>query len=260
MPRRAVLVRRTPLTESPSSIWTCRSASRRWRSAVTAWRIRATWRVSRTAGGSTISESSARRQLRATIATAVPTTTVTLAAIEVAVLVTTPCMLPMSLTRRDWTSPPRVRVKKPSDWRCRWANRSLRRRCMTRWPTEVESQVCTTPIAAVATATPSIAPTHEQQQAHVLLGERLVDDVAHQEGLGQADDRAARRSGRRRWTGCRGAVRRGARCARGRRGVRELPPVGGVGTAAAGAAGTGVVIHATSSSLGDSNSREVTSL
>ena len=57
---------------------------------------------------------------------------VTFAAIDVAVWVTTPCMLPMSLTRRDCTSPPRVRVKKSRDWRCRWANRSLRRRCMTR--------------------------------------------------------------------------------------------------------------------------------
>ncbi len=160
----SVLVSSTPLTERPSSIWTCRSARRRWRSPVTRWRIRATWRVSRTAGGSTTSESSARRQLRATMATAVPTTTVTLAAIEVAVWVTTPCMLPMSLTRRDCTSPPRVRVKKPSDWRWRWAKRSLRRRCMTRWPTAVESQVCTTPMTAVATATPSIAPTRSSRR------------------------------------------------------------------------------------------------
>ena len=102
------------------------------------------------------------------MATAVPITTVTLAAIDVAVWVTTPCMLPMSLTRRDCTSPPRVRVKKSRDWRCRWANRSLRRRCMTRWPTAVESQVCTTPMTAVATATPSMAPTQEQQEADVL--------------------------------------------------------------------------------------------
>ena len=66
------------------------------------------------------------------MATAVATTVVRLAAIDVAVDVTTVCMPPMSLVMRDCTSPVRVRVKKPSDWRCRWAKTSVRRRCMTR--------------------------------------------------------------------------------------------------------------------------------
>ena len=230
----------TPLTERPSSIWTCRSASRRWRWAVIAWRIRATCRVSSTAGGSTTRESSARRQLRATIATAVPTTTVTLAAIEVAVLVTTPCMLPMSLTRRDWTSPPRVRVKKPSDWRWRWAKRSLRRRCMTRWPTEVESQVCTTPIAAVDDRDAEHrGDAAARSRRTSWRGERLVDDVADEERLGQADGGADHDQGDDDGQGA--AVRREeARDAgQGDGVVRELPLVGGVGTAAAGAAGDG---------------------
>ena len=72
------------------------------------------------------------------MAMAVPTTVVTLDAIEVAVEVTTDCIPATSLVSRDWTSPPRVRVKKASDWRCRWPKTSVRRRCMTSWPTRVE--------------------------------------------------------------------------------------------------------------------------
>ena len=55
------------------------------------------------------------------MATALATTTVALDTIEVAVLVTIACMPPMSLAMRDCTSPVRVRVKKASDMRCRWA-------------------------------------------------------------------------------------------------------------------------------------------
>ena len=44
---------------------------------------------------------------------------VTLAAIDVAVEVTTDSIPPMSLVMRDWTSPARVRVKKAIDCRCR---------------------------------------------------------------------------------------------------------------------------------------------
>ena len=154
-----VRVSRAPLTDRLSSTWTCRSASARWRWEVIACRIRATWRVSHTAGGSTISESSASRQLRAAIATAVPTTTVRFDATDVAVEVTTPCMPLMSLVSRDCTSPPRVRVKKPIDWRCRCANRSVRSRCITCWPTAVDSQVWSTPRTAPTTATAIMPPT-----------------------------------------------------------------------------------------------------
>ena len=45
---------------------------------------------------------------------------VRLAAIDVAVEVTTPCIPPMSLVIRDCTSPVRVRVKNASESRCRW--------------------------------------------------------------------------------------------------------------------------------------------
>ena len=207
-----------------------------------------------------MSESSARRQLRATIATAVPTTTVRLAAIAVAVWVTTPCMLPMSLTRRDWTSPPRVRVKK-------------RERLALQVGEEVAAQAVHDALADRGRQPGLHDADHgardgdaehrahaQQQEAHVLLGERDVDDVADEEGLGQADGRAhddqADDDGQGAPVGCEEA----RDAPQGDGGVRELPPVGGVGTAAAGAAGTGVVIHATSSSLGESNSGEVTSL
>ena len=149
----SVLARRTPLTDSPSSIWWLRSA--RWRcwAAVTARRSSATLRVSHRAGGMTSSESSDRRHDSATIATAVATAVVRFAAIDVAVDVTTPCMPLTSLVRRDCTSPARVRVKKPSDWRCRWVKTAVRSSCMTRWPTWVDSHVCTTPSSWVTAAT-----------------------------------------------------------------------------------------------------------
>jgi hypothetical protein len=57
------------------------------------------------------------------MATAVATAVVRLAAIEVAVEVTTDSMPPMSLVMRDWTSPVRVRVKNATDCRCRWRRR-----------------------------------------------------------------------------------------------------------------------------------------
>ena len=160
-----VRVSSAPLTDSVSSIWTLRSASRRWRSAVILCRSRATRRVSQIAGGSTSSESSDSRHDSAAIATAVPTTTVTLEAIEVAVEVTTFCTPLMSLVSRDCTSPPRALVKKPTDWRCRRSNSPVRRSCITRWPTVVDSQVCTTPIIAVAAAMPTIAPTSHSSSA-----------------------------------------------------------------------------------------------
>ena len=94
-----------------------------------------------------------------------PTTTVTLEAIEVAVEVTTFCTPLMSLVSRDCTSPPRAWVKNPTDWRCRRSNSPVRRSCITRWPTVVDSQVCTTPIIAVAAATPTMAPTSHSSSA-----------------------------------------------------------------------------------------------
>lgn len=127
----SVLASCTPLIDRPSSTVTLRSASSRWRRAVTSRRSRATRRVSHTAGGRMSSETRDSRQESATMATTVATTVVRLAAIDVAVEVTTDCMPPMSLVIRDCTSPVRVRVKKFSDWRCRWVNTSVRRRCMT---------------------------------------------------------------------------------------------------------------------------------
>jgi hypothetical protein len=158
-PAPRVLPSSTPLTLSPSSTWACRSARWRWRCAVTVRRIRATLRVSTTAGGRTSNDSSDSRHDSATMATIVPTTVVALDARDVAVEVTTDCMPEMSWVSRDCTSPPRVRVKKPSDWRCRWLNTEVRRPCMTRCPTVVDSQVCTTPRTAVVAATASMPRT-----------------------------------------------------------------------------------------------------
>ena len=98
-------------------------------------------------------------QLSTAIAIAVPMTVVTLLAIDVAASVTTPCMPLMSLVRRLCSSPPRVRVKNPRGWRCRWENRSVRSVCMTRWPVRVASQVCTTPRSCVTIVTARMPPT-----------------------------------------------------------------------------------------------------
>jgi hypothetical protein len=98
---------------------TLRSASSACRRATISRRIRATVRVSSTAGGSTTSEMSASCQDSATMATAVAVTVVRLLAIDVAVEVTTDCMPPMSFWMRDCTSPVRVCVKNATDWRCR---------------------------------------------------------------------------------------------------------------------------------------------
>ena len=83
----------------------------------------------------TTSEMRESRHDKAAMATAVAIAVVKLAAIEVAVEVTTDSMPPMSLVMRDWTSPVRVRVKKAIDCRCRWAKTLVRSPCMTRWPT-----------------------------------------------------------------------------------------------------------------------------
>ena len=90
------------------------------------------------------------------MATAVATTVVRLVAMPVAVDVTTDCMPPISWVMRDWISPLRVRVKKPTDWRCKWEKTSVRRLCITRWPTLVAIQVCRTPNRAVTAATASM--------------------------------------------------------------------------------------------------------
>ena len=58
---------------------------------------------------------------------------------------------------------------------------------MTRWPTVVDSQVWTTPISAVAAATPTMAPTSQSSRRDVLPGERVVDEAADEERLGQPD-------------------------------------------------------------------------
>jgi len=88
----------------------------------------------------------------------------------------------------------------------------------------------------------------QHQEADVLARECHVDDVADEERLGQRDRRAQHDEGDDH--GQHGPVgREQARDAsQGHGGVRQLPQVCGVGTAAAGAAGGRAVIHATGSS------------
>ena len=99
-------------SEEMSAIAPCLVAviSRRWLPTVAA---------SSTKIGVSASENSASRQSSSSIATTVAITVVTFETIEVAVVVTTFCMPPMSLAMRDWISPVRVCVKNASDSRCR---------------------------------------------------------------------------------------------------------------------------------------------
>ena len=112
--------------------------------------------------GSRASETAARRQSSAIIATIVALTVVTFETIEVAVLVTTFCTPPMSLAIRDCTSPVRVRVKNASDRRWRWRKTAARRSCITRWPTWFERSVWSTPSAPVTIAITIIPPASSE--------------------------------------------------------------------------------------------------
>src|ERR1017187_8422377 len=89
------------------------------------------------AGGMTTSEMRLSRQDKTAMATEVATAVVRLAAMEVAVEVTTDSIPPMSLVMRDWISPVRGRAKNAIDCRCRWPNTLVRSPCMICWPTLV---------------------------------------------------------------------------------------------------------------------------
>src|SRR6185312_14822930 len=125
----------------------------------------------------TTSEISDSCQDSATMATAVATAVVRLAAMEVAVEVTTDSMPPMSLVMRDWTSPVRVRVKNAIDCRCRWLKTLVRRPCMTCWPTFVLIQVWITPKAEVTAATATMPPA-SQASSRTLWSGRAVSMTA----------------------------------------------------------------------------------
>ena len=99
------------------------------------------------------------------MATTVAMAVVKLAAMDVAVEVTTDSMPPMSLVMRDWTSPVRVRVKNAIDCRCRCAKTLVRSSCITRWPTLVLIQVWITPKAEVTAATATMPITSQAETA-----------------------------------------------------------------------------------------------
>ena len=120
------------------------------------------------------------------MATAVATVVVRFAAIEVAVVVTTDCMPPMSLVIRDCTSPVRVRVKKAMLWRCRCANTSVRSRCITRWPTEVLTQVWTTPRAEVTAATATMPAVSQISSGRSRSGNAVSITARSRNGLAMA--------------------------------------------------------------------------
>ena len=118
--RPIVLPSRMPETDSDSATSALMSAMRPCFLEVIRRRSLPTRRVSQTKNGSSARLKSARRQSSRSIAATVASTVVTLATIDVAVVVTTFCTPPMSLAMRDCTSPVRVRVKNASDRRCRW--------------------------------------------------------------------------------------------------------------------------------------------
>ena len=173
--------------ESDSSMATFISASSRWRRAVSSRRMEATLRVSSTAGGITSSEISDSCQDSATMAATVATAVVRFVAMLVAVEVTTACMPPMSLVMRDWISPLRVRVKNPTDWRCRWVKTSERSRCMTCWPMRVADPGLEDTEHGGGHGHGQHAGGQQDQQAQVVLGQGGVDDGTQQEGGGHRD-------------------------------------------------------------------------
>ena len=87
---------RIPDTDSDSSTSVDMSARRPWRTDWMRRRSLPTRRVSHTKNGSRISENTVRRQSRANIATTVAVTVATVETVEVAVLVTTSSIPPMS--------------------------------------------------------------------------------------------------------------------------------------------------------------------
>ncbi len=165
-----VLASLTPEADRPSSIWVLRSASAACCSPVTARLVRATCLVRSTAGGITMRVSRLSRQLNVAMAMAVAITVVRLEAIEVAVLLTTLLRPLTSLTIRLCTSPPRLRMKKPRDCRCRWVNTLVRSVCMTRWPRVAEIQVWRMPSTWVNTAMAIMAPTHHSSTGMSWVG------------------------------------------------------------------------------------------
>ena len=94
--RPIVLPSRIPDTDSDSSTSVDMSASRPWRTDWMRRRSLPTRRVSHTKNGSRTNEKSVSCQLRANIATTVAVTVATVDTVEVAVLVTTSSMPPMS--------------------------------------------------------------------------------------------------------------------------------------------------------------------
>ena len=125
------------------------------------------------------------------MATAVATAVVRLAAMEVAVEVTTDSMPPMSLVMRDWTSPVRVRVKKAIDCRCRWAKTLVRSPCMTCWPTLVLIQVWITPKAEVTAATAIMPATSQASSRRFLSGSAVSMTARSRNGEASAHEEEA---------------------------------------------------------------------
>ena len=225
-----VLVSWMPLIDRPSSTCTCRSASLAWRAAVTAYRIRATWRVRMTAGGSTTRVTRASCQLSSSIATRVPTTVVRLDGDRGG------RRGDDRLHAADVVDDPRL------DLAAAGAGEEADRLAL-QVAEEVGAQAVHHALADGGRL-PGLDDAdrggrdgdadHEQdageQQGDVLLGDRDVDDALDQERLGQRDQRAGDDQGDH--EGQAGAVRReeAADAAQGDGGVGELGLVGLRGT------------------------------
>ena len=146
------LTRVAPGAENRSVIWVpiaaLWSAASRSRKAS----LRPMCRAGRTNTGSSTSASSVTCHDRLSITTRVST--------RVTMLPTTPERVSLNARWAPMTSllslltsaPVRVRVKNATGWRCTWSNTAARRSRMSPSPSEAESQRCTMPTAATATA------------------------------------------------------------------------------------------------------------
>lgn len=115
-----VLASSTPVTDRDSSTIVVSRAIRRVRPRASVRRFLPSRSVNRRNSGTTISDSSASCQSSRISATVMAIVVVAFCTIDPAVVVMTLSTPPMSLKTRESTSPLFVRVKKPSDIRCRW--------------------------------------------------------------------------------------------------------------------------------------------
>jgi hypothetical protein len=141
-----------PGAENRSVIWVpmdaFRSAFSRRRSAM----VRPIRRAGSTKTGSRISASTVTCQARVIITATASASWMELLSTEASVVVTADWAPTTSLLSRLTSAPVRVRVKNATGWRCTWSNTAARRSRISPSPSDAESQRCTIPLTATATA------------------------------------------------------------------------------------------------------------